>query len=259
MSTSPELFERQLAWLADHGYRTLSLEAFEYAMSGRCAPPAKSVMITFDDGFDDLGTVAAPLLRMHGFTAVAFLITGWCSDAQATSNHYAADGRVEAGRRLESVVSPSVGKPITWRTVREIAAEGTISFQSHTHSHVEWDSGASARELLRADLLVSLETIAAELRLPKGSFRHIAWPWGRCNPEWERIAASLGFDHQYIVQRGAVTRTDTSIRLPRICMDGASRNSFAAWLPILASAGGSRLVNRTFGLIRAHRHGIGYL
>ena len=203
--------------------------------------------------------VAAPLLRMHGFTAVAFLITGWCSGAYGDPVHFAANEQVEPVPHRKRVMSPSFGNPIAWRTVREIAAEGTISFQSHTHCHAEWGADAADHEWLRADLLVSLETIAAELRLPKGSFRHIAWPWGRCNPEWERIAASLGFDHQYIVQRGAVTRTDMSIRLPRICMDGASRTSFAAWLPILASAGGSRLVNRTFGLIRAHRHGIGYL
>jgi peptidoglycan/xylan/chitin deacetylase (PgdA/CDA1 family) len=235
-STRPEIFERELAWLADRGYRSLTLAEFDRAVAGaKDAALDKAVLITFDDGYADLPTVVAPALRRHGFTGVAFLITKLCarSGDSAGGNH------------------------LSWDAARALAAAGVLEFQSHSHTHERWP--ADAERAVAGDLSGSVDVLADELRLPRSYFRHLAWPWGRCNESWERTGRSLGLTHQHIVQRGAITRTGQTTRLPRICFDGASAQSFRTWMTVLSSAAGARACNRLFGTIRARKHGLGYV
>jgi len=243
LSTPPEVFEKELSWLVTQGYRSLTLEEFEHRLShpGK-AKGKKGVLITFDDGYVELATVAAPALRRHGLTGVAFLITSECSPAEAPGN----------------LVRPS-GNHISWEQARALASEGVIEFQSHTHSHKRWDTGPEGGEEVRRDLATSLDILTEQLRLPRLNFRHLAWPWGLCNEDWERIGRNLGFSYQHIVQRGAVTRTGHTMHLPRICFDGASARTFNTWMTLLSFPGGANLSNRVFGTIRAHRQGLGYV
>jgi peptidoglycan/xylan/chitin deacetylase (PgdA/CDA1 family) len=242
-STPPATFERELAWLANRGYRSLTLAEFDRAVAGTShAPPARAVLITFDDGYADLSKTVAPALRRHGFTGVAFVITGLC-------------GRTgPAGE-----VTGASGNHVSWSEARALATDGVLEFQSHSHSHERWSNEAGADGALAANLAASVDVLADELRLPRSYFRHLAWPWGRCTESWEHIARDLGLTHQHIVQRGAVTRVGQSTRLPRICFDGASAQSFRRWVTVLSSPVGARACNRIFGTIRARKHGLGYV
>lgn len=69
---SEEQFCSQLEWLAEHDYRTLSLaEAFEYLSSRR--PPARSLLLTIDDGFAESLAFAAAALQQRGMRAAVFV------------------------------------------------------------------------------------------------------------------------------------------------------------------------------------------
>jgi peptidoglycan/xylan/chitin deacetylase (PgdA/CDA1 family) len=242
-STRPEVFERELAWLAERGYRSLSLDEFDRALAGGAASaPRRCVLLTFDDGYADLATVVAPALRRHGFTGVGFLITKLCT-----------------GSASPRAVGTGVRTHLSWTEARALAGEGTLEFQSHSHSHERWLATPGAESAVAADLGASIDLLTAELRLPRAAFRHLAWPWGRCTEAWERAAQSLGLTHQHLVQRGAVTRIGQTTRLPRLCLDGASPRAFRAWMALLTSPVGARACNRLFGTIRASRHGLGYV
>ncbi len=233
-STPPAMFERHLAWLADRGYRTLTLEAFEHALR-TASVPARSLLITFDDGSADLASVAAPILRLYGFGAVAFVITGWISGERGFH-----------------------GESLRWNDARQLAAEGRIEFQSHSHSHALWPVNATAGQEIAADLGASIDTLCAEMRVPRAEIRHLAWPWGRCDTRWETTAKRVGLKYQYLVQRGAVTRPGRSLRLPRLCFDGADCGSLARWMTLLDSTIGARVTNQIFGAVRERRHSFGY-
>ena len=70
LRVSPAAFERQLAWLAQDGWTFAFLsEAWE---GGPCA--AKTVVLTFDDGYRDNYSAADPLLRKYGAKATLFLV-----------------------------------------------------------------------------------------------------------------------------------------------------------------------------------------
>jgi len=242
-STHPETFERELAWLADRGYRSLTLAEFDRAVSGAASTAAKkTVLFTFDDGYADLSAVVAPALRRYGFTGVAFLITSLCARSGSAGE-----------------VAGASGNHLSWAQARSLAADGVLEFQSHSHSHERWSTETGAEQALAGDLAASVDVLTEELRLPRSYFRHLAWPWGRCNESWERIGRDLGLTHQHLVQRGAVTRAGQTTRLPRICFDGAFVQSFRTWVTVLSSPAGARACNRLFGTIRAHKHGLGYV
>ena len=80
LSVSPQQFAAQMDWLAAHGYHTVTFSDLRLYWQ-RVAPlPSKPVIITLDDGYQDLYTAAFPILASHGFTAVAYVISGWVDD-----------------------------------------------------------------------------------------------------------------------------------------------------------------------------------
>ncbi|HEY3375993.1 MAG TPA: polysaccharide deacetylase family protein, partial [Armatimonadota bacterium] len=76
-SVPPAMFAAQLAYLQRHGYRTITLGALHTARTTGAALPAKSVILTFDDAYDDNLTVALPMLQQYGMVGAVGVITGW--------------------------------------------------------------------------------------------------------------------------------------------------------------------------------------
>jgi len=75
-TTDPEVFERQMKFLAAHR-RVVPLTALAAELDqGRSLEPG-SVVLTFDDGYRDNYTVAAPILASLGLPATFFLATGY--------------------------------------------------------------------------------------------------------------------------------------------------------------------------------------
>src|SRR5262245_52155952 len=79
ISTRPERFARQMGWLAEHGYQSMTVsELLAMYGAGQRARPQKPVVITFDDGFRNVHTVAAPILQRFGFRATVFVTVNYC-------------------------------------------------------------------------------------------------------------------------------------------------------------------------------------
>lgn len=79
---SPRLFERQMAFL-QRSRRVVSLSALVDGLERGEAPLPRTVCITFDDGYLDNLTVAAPILERHGMEATLYLATGYVDSAEA--------------------------------------------------------------------------------------------------------------------------------------------------------------------------------
>ena len=67
-------YERQMKYLHDNKYRTISVEEFDDWYSGRIQLPKKTVMITFDDGDYELYHLVLPILKKYNFKATAFIV-----------------------------------------------------------------------------------------------------------------------------------------------------------------------------------------
>jgi peptidoglycan/xylan/chitin deacetylase (PgdA/CDA1 family) len=76
LSTPPAMFRAQMGYLADHGFHVISLHAAVVAIKNHSALASRPVVLTFDDGYADFFTAAAPILQSYGFTATSFVISG---------------------------------------------------------------------------------------------------------------------------------------------------------------------------------------
>jgi len=75
IAVTTQQFESQLQILRKH-WRPISLAELDAVIQGAGDLPDYSVLVTFDDGFRNNITHAAPLLKKHGIPAIAFLATG---------------------------------------------------------------------------------------------------------------------------------------------------------------------------------------
>lgn len=75
LSVTPSDFAAQMDWLVAQGFHPINLGGLNAYLAGTANLPARPVVLTFDDGYQDFYTAAWPVLRAHGFTAVSFIIT----------------------------------------------------------------------------------------------------------------------------------------------------------------------------------------
>ena len=73
---SEEHFRRQLAILRSGGFSTLTLDEAFTAVRARRHPP-KTVLLTFDDAFDETLATASPILVEAGMSAATFVPAGF--------------------------------------------------------------------------------------------------------------------------------------------------------------------------------------
>ena len=69
-------FERQLVYLRERGYTTISVAELAEGLSGRTKLPDRPIVLTFDDGYDDNYQAALPVLLRQGMRASFFVVTG---------------------------------------------------------------------------------------------------------------------------------------------------------------------------------------
>jgi peptidoglycan/xylan/chitin deacetylase (PgdA/CDA1 family) len=153
----PRLFERGMARLHDHGYRTLTLLELVKCLQRGDSFPERSFAITFDDGYQSVYDHAFPTLLRYGFSATVFLTVG------ENGNRMASD-------RLPSMCERSM---LSWHEIREMHRSG-ISFGAHTLTHP--DLTRLPLERLKAEIYDSKAIIEDALSVEVLCF---AYPYGR--------------------------------------------------------------------------------
>jgi len=118
LKISPELFAEQMEWLRDNA-RVVSLSEIVAALASHRPLPERTVVLTFDDGFQDFYTSAAPLLHRWALPATVFLATGYC-------------GRTNSWPGQPDWVNQQ--PLLSWEQVAELAMQG-FSFGAHSVSH----------------------------------------------------------------------------------------------------------------------------
>ncbi|WP_323012604.1 polysaccharide deacetylase family protein [Castellaniella sp.] len=200
INVTPAHFRDQLAWLKQHGYRSLTCAQFAAHLAGAPAP-ARSVLITFDDGYLDNYVHAWPLLREFGFHAVIFLVTSWVRDGPA---RHAATGQGDALPETpdhaictRKVTEGQAGDiALRWSEIALMQADDVCEFHSHTHTHTRWDKQDPATKNIR--MLEELSQSRACLQEHLGSVSdHLCWPQGYFDADYVRIARDVGFSHLY--------------------------------------------------------------
>jgi len=115
-----EEFERDLKFLSRNDYDTIDAQMLLDHITGVRRAPPRSVVLTIDDGAQNLFDVAFPLLRRYGMKAVAFIAPGLHQDATSSDQTGAED--------------EDLG-PCDWSEIQLMHESGTIDFQAHTFEH----------------------------------------------------------------------------------------------------------------------------
>jgi peptidoglycan/xylan/chitin deacetylase (PgdA/CDA1 family) len=119
---TPQLFRRRLEILSELGCTVLSLDDALIRLWAGDLPP-RSVVITFDDGFNDFAAHALPILREFGFPATLYLTTYHVDDQYPLYNlavSYLLWKSAGPGRRLPG------GASIANRVEAELAAQAMV-------------------------------------------------------------------------------------------------------------------------------------
>lgn len=69
-----ETFEKQIKTLKNMGYKSMTLDEFYCWKIGECKKNRKSVLITFDDGYQNNYDYAFDILKKYDMSAVVFLV-----------------------------------------------------------------------------------------------------------------------------------------------------------------------------------------
>lgn len=103
---SPSSMDEQLAYLVENGYDAIWFEDLAHV-----ADYDKPVILTFDDGYDDNYTELLPLLQKYNVKATVFVIGN----------------------------AVGMSHKMTEEQIREMAASGLVSIQSHGYTHDDMD------------------------------------------------------------------------------------------------------------------------
>lgn len=173
---SPSEMEKQLAFLKDNGYTTISFEDLP-----RLNEIEKPIMLTFDDGYLDNYTELYPLLQKYGAKATIFIIT----DAIYSEKYLKADN------------------------IKELSDSGLVSIQSHTATH------AKLGELDESQLISEMEmSRLAVARLTGKEPFVLCYPHGS-NSELSREVASRYYSYGIIMNGGKYTTGSDPFSVPR--------------------------------------------
>jgi peptidoglycan/xylan/chitin deacetylase (PgdA/CDA1 family) len=158
------LFLQHLDYL-EKKHNVVSLPEFQKATRERRALPNYSVVLTFDDGFEDFYKVVAPHLDRRKLPATVFVITD------------RADGCVVSNG--ESFLS--------WGKIRKLASSG-IDIGSHTCSH------PYLPDLSLQDVTKELSESQAAIRSQLGQAQvSLSYPYGQVSESISRLAKSIGY------------------------------------------------------------------
>lgn len=187
---SPSTFAAQMEWLYSHGYKAISLRNLSELRERNIA---KTVVITFDDGYASFMDYAFPLFVEYGFRVTINIIGQYVG----TFMHLIKDRPM-----------------LSWDEYRYMSESGLVDLGCHTHSlHVG-----------RGVLQLPGETLREDLRLFKKVFESeigentdiLAWPFGKYDRRSMKIAKEAGFKYIVTSNKGYLSESTSLNEIPRL-------------------------------------------
>ena len=208
-------FARQLEQLEGHDVVALDT-ALDRLDSGDSRP---SVVLTFDDGFEDVHAHAWPLLRERGLPFTVYLASGYVSQPMVWEG---------------STAKGSTGMGMSWAQLGEMVDSGLCTVGNHTHHHV-LPAALTAEEL---------DACSAAIREHLGvTPEHFTYPWGIPVPGREHLLRAR-FRSASTGELGRNLPDTTRLRLKRVPVRQSDPERF-----FVAKLVGNLAPERTYALI----------
>lgn len=191
LTVDTETFRSQMSYLKGKGYTTATVNDLVNFFDAGAPIAKKSVLITFDDGYDDFYLNALPILKENGFKAIVFLPTGLMSNPDY----------------------------MVWEQIMDAFYGGTF-FANHTWSH---------KNVKQANDVVEKEITTADTQLADrglNSPKVFAYPYGFSSAFSESVLSKLGYSLAFTTTPGSTLCKKQRYDLPRVRIGNSSLSSF---------------------------------
>lgn len=195
---SPEAFERQMNFLKKNNYNVLSLEKLADLIRNKAKIPAKTVVLTFDDGYEDNYTYAFPILKKYGFPATVFVIVD------------------EAGLKNR----------LNWDEIKTMQNSGLVVIGSHTLKGDALTKIDSTEELKR-QISDSKRVLEEKIGRKVNTF---SYPIGAFNDKIKKLVMDAGYKAAVITTPRSRFPNNDVFALKRLRISENSKNMFIFWI-----------------------------
>lgn len=187
LSVTPTNFAQQMAFLRFIGAHTLTLgDALDALRTGKALPP-RSVILTFDDGYFDFASKAAPVMFQDGLKGTVFVVSGFLG-----RNGY-----------------------MTRPQVRQVAAMGMV-IGCHTVSHVAL--AGVPLSFAQQQIDIAHQQLQQLTGTPVTDF---AYPYGSYDAAVEQLVKANGFADAVTTDAGAELYLSQPDAWPRYRVGGS--------------------------------------
>ena len=178
LCTPKKIFQEQMKYLWDNGYRVITMGELLGFLEYKHGIPERSVVITIEDGYLSFYKIAYPILRSYGYPATVFIYTG------------------NMNRNKNG---------ITWGQLRKVKKDGfevgsnCISRTDLTKKR-EREKEADYLKRVKNELVLSKKTIDKNLRQ---NTRYLAFPHGGYNQRILQLSEDAGYKMGLSMRKGS--------------------------------------------------------
>jgi len=195
----PEIFARQMKFLRDFKYNVITLDEAVAYIKNRKRPPARTVAITFDDGYENNYKYAYPILMQYKIPATIFVIV----DSIGTKGF------------------------VTWDQIREMDRSGIVSIESHTMSH-PWLIHIGSAQLER-ELCDSRSALEEKLGR---KMKFVCYPRNGYNEEVKAAARKAGYEAGFATKPTRLSPNYDIYEIKRIRISPTANNLFVFFIKL---------------------------
>lgn len=206
MNLTPQKFEEQIKWLKENGFTIVPLnEVVEYLQGTRASLPAKSVVISVDDGWESAYTYLSPIVQKYKIPVTLFIYPETISNGK---------------------------NAMTWDQLTELQKTGLFDIQGHTYSHPNFKHERKALSASAYEKFVKKELVNSKKILEDKLGKKItllAWPFGIYDDYLEQEAANAGYVMAFSIDARTANKSYKPMAQPRfMIIDAQSMKTFTA-------------------------------
>lgn len=171
LTVDSAFFDSQMAYLVQSGYTSLSAEELVSALKSHTSLPQKSVVITFDDGYDDAYNYAFPILKNHHLKGNFMIPTGLVGGSDY----------------------------MTWDQLKEINNDSNMRIYNHSVSHASL--GSEGRDRVVYEIAYANQQLSDHLGIKPNIF---TYPYGSFSDVVMQVLSDTGFAGAFTTLPGEV-------------------------------------------------------
>ncbi len=192
LTVATDIFIKQMQYLKDKGYQTVASNSLTDFFDKGIPISSGSLILTFDDGYEDFYVNVLPILKQFGFRGVIALPTGLA------------------------------GNPgyLTWDEISQ-AAGANVEIVNHTWSHASMNTGDTG--------LIQKEITTADGQLTDHGFNQnkvFVYPYGGYSDYAISFLQSKGYTMAFTTVPGSTMCKKLRFTLPRIRIGNASLSAY---------------------------------